>query len=127
MNPTVKTQWLEALRSGSYQQGTGVLRDAENSFCCLGVLCDLYVKEHPERSWEARLDALDFEDDIELTTTYALDCETDLLPERVKLWAELEDDNPAVKDGSVLTRLTVLNDEAGRSFPALADLIEAQL
>ena len=41
--------WIEALESGDYEQTRGVLRsqDGENtdcpwSYCCLGVMCDLY-------------------------------------------------------------------------------------
>lgn len=34
------TEWLTALRSGKYSQTTGRLRKAD-SFCCLGVLCDI--------------------------------------------------------------------------------------
>lgn len=41
MNPEIKAKWLEALRSGNYKQGTGRLRKADNSYCCLGVLCDV--------------------------------------------------------------------------------------
>lgn len=37
----IKTQWLEALRSGKYKQGTRFLRSPGDEFCCLGVLCDL--------------------------------------------------------------------------------------
>lgn len=44
MNPEIKTEWLAALRSGEYKQETGILR-ARGGFCCLGVLCDLYVKK----------------------------------------------------------------------------------
>lgn len=33
-------KWIEALRSGQYQQGAGSL-NREGRFCCLGVLCDL--------------------------------------------------------------------------------------
>lgn len=55
MNPEVKTLWLEALRSGRYQQGRGRLRTVdmvgENRYCCLGVLCDLYDKVHGEDGW----------------------------------------------------------------------------
>jgi hypothetical protein len=40
MNEEFKRKWVEALRSGKYAQGTGRLRDGD-SFCCLGVLCDL--------------------------------------------------------------------------------------
>lgn len=34
-------RWVEALRSGEYQQTTMSLRNGDK-FCCLGVLCDLY-------------------------------------------------------------------------------------
>lgn len=41
MNPEIKAKWVAALRSGAYQQATGVLRDEKGGYCCLGVLCDL--------------------------------------------------------------------------------------
>jgi len=41
MNKEVKQKWIEALRSGKYSQGEGVLRDHADRFCCLGVLCDV--------------------------------------------------------------------------------------
>lgn len=34
----LKTKWVEALRSGEYQQLQGALYDGKNSYCCLGVL-----------------------------------------------------------------------------------------
>lgn len=43
MNPEIKEQWISALRSGDYVQGTGWLRSADNKYCCLGVLCELAV------------------------------------------------------------------------------------
>ena len=36
---------LAALRSGEYTQCCGQLHDGE-SFCALGVICDVYAKEH---------------------------------------------------------------------------------
>ena len=42
MNAEIKARWVEALRSGKYQQGRAALRSLEERFCCLGVLCDLY-------------------------------------------------------------------------------------
>ena len=34
--------WTEALRSEKYSQGIGMLYDSEeNTFCCLGVACDI--------------------------------------------------------------------------------------
>lgn len=41
MFETVRTKWIEALRSGKYKQGTCCLRSAGDRFCCLGVLCDV--------------------------------------------------------------------------------------
>lgn len=40
MDPEVKAKWLEALRSGEYEQGSNVLfRDG--CHCCLGVLAEI--------------------------------------------------------------------------------------
>lgn len=36
----LKQRWVEALRSGRYQQGRGYLRK-DGKYCCLGVLCDV--------------------------------------------------------------------------------------
>lgn len=47
MNPRIKLLWVEALLSGKYKQVTGKLKTPEG-FCCLGVLTDLYIKEHQE-------------------------------------------------------------------------------
>ena len=33
-------EWIEALRSGEYQQGRRYLKKGDN-YCCLGVLCEL--------------------------------------------------------------------------------------
>lgn len=44
MKADIRTKWLEALRSGRYQQGRGWLKfkdgDGER-YCCLGVLCEV--------------------------------------------------------------------------------------
>ena len=44
MDQEIKAEWLEALRSGEYEQGIGVLRTGDDKFCCLGVLCEVLVK-----------------------------------------------------------------------------------
>lgn len=44
MNPDLKRKWVEALRSGCYAQGQKYLRqttDGGDTYCCLGVLCDV--------------------------------------------------------------------------------------
>jgi hypothetical protein len=34
----LKAKWLSALRSGEYNQGTGLLQASNGGYCCLGVL-----------------------------------------------------------------------------------------
>lgn len=42
MDPKIKAIWIEALRSGEYEQAVGALRQEDPiRFCCLGVLCDV--------------------------------------------------------------------------------------
>lgn len=36
--------WTDALRSGEFKQGKSKLRDIEDNYCCLGVLCELAVR-----------------------------------------------------------------------------------
>lgn len=52
MKAELKQKWIEALRSGQYRQGKGVLRDSADRFCCLGVLCDVVNKS----GWGAAYD-----------------------------------------------------------------------
>lgn len=40
MNDLAK-RWIEALRSGKYEQGKYALRTSDNCYCCLGVLADV--------------------------------------------------------------------------------------
>lgn len=46
MKSEIKKQWVDALHSEEYKQGTGGLRTGQdrNEYCCLGVLCDLHAK-----------------------------------------------------------------------------------
>lgn len=42
MEKALKAKWIEALRSGKYEQAQRVLRRHDGSaYCCLGVLCDV--------------------------------------------------------------------------------------
>lgn len=42
--------WIDTLESGKYKQTTGALKEGD-SFCCLGVLCDLAVKDGSRFRW----------------------------------------------------------------------------
>lgn len=108
MKATVKRLWVRALRSGKYEQGRGLLRDGD-TFCCLGVLCDLYLKEHKYS---------------------AIDLHGFYLPRSVRRWAGLASGNPEVRPRKVAgirhDTLASLND-AGRSFARIATIIEKEL
>jgi len=118
MNQSVKTKWVAALRSGEYKQGSRVLRSARNTFCCLGVLCDLYHKEHPDAPPPVLLDA----------GRYAYDpggepVATGYPPTHISDWAELVTNSPRVEVEGSSDSLVALNDN-GSSFEEIADLIE---
>lgn len=36
-----REKWIQALRSGNYLQGRGVLRSSDDKYCCLGVCADI--------------------------------------------------------------------------------------
>ena len=43
--------WIAALESGEYKQAKGKLKTYEG-FCCLGVLCDLAIKDGSGMRWD---------------------------------------------------------------------------
>jgi len=112
MNVEIKKKWLEALESGEYQKGKDSLK-TENKFCCLGVLCDIYIKETGKGKWKkliAHAYSHFMEEEIEEAT---------VLPESVMVWAELKDNNPSINND--YHSITALND-ASETFE---DVIEA--
>ena len=112
MNPQIKQKWVDALRSGEYQQTQRYLR-TDNGFCCLGVLCDLYGKEN-NVEWNLVNNGHNYE--FQEFESY--------LPSSVRKWADLEDPNPLVNDEeSTLVRLN----DSGSTFEQIADVIEHQL
>jgi hypothetical protein len=124
MNPLVKKQWVDALRSNQYEQGTDCLRSGKDKFCCLGVLCDLAVKAGviPEPEFVM----YNYED----PSRYRYDRSETLLPSKVASWAELDVDPEILIDdefGRSSETLTELNDGKHYPFNKIADLIEEQL
>lgn len=54
-------KWVEALRSGEYEQGRGRLRVTDNagdSFCCLGVACEIGLATQDPMTQFVRTDFL---------------------------------------------------------------------
>jgi hypothetical protein len=128
MKADVKDRWVNALRSGDYKQGTQCLLSEQGSYCCLGVLCDLYMKESNEEVvWETTEDSYGDKTKVGSFLGY-----TTILPETIREWAGLNDQSPYVNyvdmDGEGgYFMLSNLNDEHEASFEELAELIEEQL
>ena len=115
MNPDIKRQWVDALRSGDYRQGRQLLRFGDE-FCCLGVLSDLATKAN------VGIDVETLEDG-----TYRFDFFESLLPPSIRDWAGLDSRNPRVTVSDGHNRaLSDLNDE-GITFAEIADLIDEHL
>lgn len=124
MNPEVKEQWLAALRSGEYSQGIGVLRRADDTYCCLGVLTDLAVKAGVVPEWQQ----LEFgRQEYYIPHETARDIDNALPPHKVREWAGLESQNPHVKVDGKSRTLAGCNDDGDHDFNQIADLIEEQL
>lgn len=105
MNQRVKTLWIEALRSGEFQQDIGQLcrvgADGVKRYCCLGVLEELALREGVIESFQDSDGGLDL---------------------KVMQWAELTDTLPlAGKVG-----LHAMNDN-DKDFNYIADQIEKYL
>jgi hypothetical protein len=113
MNQQVKQKWVDALKSGDYQQTRAALKD-QSGFCCLGVLCDLYSKETGEDWVQDGRNYRFFENDK-------------FPPIAVCDWAGfVNTSNPKVEYGEERLPLTDLND-TGKSFKEIAAIIQEQL
>jgi hypothetical protein len=124
MVPRIKTAWVEKLRSETYHQGEGRLMDPLESppvFCCLGVLCDLYIKEHPDIEWDTTSNK---------KVPNRIYARSGALPDDVRVWADLFECDPRVFLGKEdEEHLSILNDgneyTKPKTFKEIADLIEA--
>ena len=112
MNQQVKQKWVSALRSGDYQQTKYYLHTGDG-FCCLGVLCDLYGKEH-NVEWNLANNG----------NNYEFQDRPSCPPFSVTEWAGIVSSNPYICSRSFT--LAELNDN-GSTFNEIADLIEEHL
>lgn len=124
MNTKIKTKWINALKSGKYRQACGNLRHKSNStqkkpsHCCLGVLCDIWLKEKGGK-WE-------YLDDSNPHIAGVLG-EVDVLPDGVRDWAGLDRNDPLVMtDDDGEQTLSEIND-SGVKFNKIANYIEKSL
>lgn len=112
MNPEIKAKWLTALRSGEYKQGVGYLRQADNTYCCLGVLADIAVKEGVCEAPFLKSDSL--------VPHWTYDGMSGDLSVELERWS-------GISGNSTQVNLMTMNDDDGYSFDAIADWIEENL
>lgn len=122
MNKVVKRLWIEALRSGDYEQGPFALeRGAVGALkhCCLGVLCRVAISSGLDLPVARRVRDDDYTAFGDIQTT-------SMLPSEVIAWAGLDYPDPFVYAGDDLRALSYLNDQ-GTPFAKIADLIDKSL
>lgn len=124
MNPEVKKRWVEALRSGKYEQGDGRLRryrSGVETFCCAGVLCDI-LAEDVGVDWEY----------IPACKEWIFGQSRALLSDKVVSCAGLDADDdgrayPVVTIDGEEANIYHHNDQGGKTFEQIAQAIEEQL
>lgn len=107
MNQEIKKEWVEALRSGAFQQTLETIKDYDKSneprYCCLGVLLEIYAKSIGCTRGEEIYD--DINND-----------EGKLSDSQLKIFSLTESEQIALIEA---------NDEKGLSFIEIADVIES--
>lgn len=139
MNAEIKQKWVNALRSKEYKQGNGVLRrpatetEHRDTFCCLGVLCDIHAKE-TSGSWQSGKNR--FDDQEHTYFGHKLH-----MPKEVAVWAGIEPekyhvcyngDLDIIVSPESTPKCTALHslahaNDGGYDFEQIANIIEAQL
>lgn len=132
MNTENVAKWVQALRSGEYEQTQEVLAReplaGESSFCCLGVACEVAIQ-----------DGLDIERKVNVEGNVLYDTSVATLPDSVSRWLGVGlgyenvsvytfNTNNDVVDSHLGERVTVtlLNDRFGFSFEEIADALEKE-
>ena len=130
-------KWVAALRSGAYDQAQEGLQ-TETGYCCLGVACDLYMKDTglgkwlPPAAWEEdeERDADSHQDwfyafESDYVDEAAMSLDSFTLSNVVKDWLGLNsaDGKFEDKDRGLDSTLTAMNDN-GYTFADIADTIE---
>lgn len=115
MDPAIRDLWTAALRSGDYQQTTGMLcriRATSDSqpagYCCLGVLCEVAVKA-------GFITASGSDGKYKF-----FDGASSSLPHSVVVWAGLDSGDPIAFGNS----MSAWNDSHRKNFAEIADLID---
>lgn len=108
MRQDVAKDWVNALRSDKYIQGRKALLK-DNTYCCLGVLCDLspIEKDKPQPH---------------LDTTW--DENPSTLPSSITKWAGMNSSSGLLSIKKTGSASLLEANDSGKSFNEIADIIE---
>lgn len=131
MKPEIKKLWIDALLSGEYEQGRGVLcrvDDGKKEWCCLGVLTDLAIKA----GIVMEITMSDSNDPNNPNAVF-FDDTHEKLPVKVQQWSGLETDlgeysyeDINIDDEDIVVDQTLAEDnDNGTTFEQLASIIES--
>ena len=110
-------KWVVALRSGKYEQAKNALRDG-NGFCCLGVACDIYMKDTGDGEW----DGSDY-----FHSACLSDCSGTGLPCIVMEWIGIVSNDGSYTEQGEEWNLSLANhNDNDKPFSYIADIIESE-
>lgn len=121
MKPEIKERWLDALRSGEFKQATASLRTHDNRYCCLGVLCELALRDGVVRREDGKRWS------IYIATGDVVSHSDSNLPGVVQDWAGLDEADPELSYGDTSQMASEWNDFEHKTFAEIADMIERSL
>lgn len=120
-------KWTAALRSGNYTQGHGRLRSENDTFCCLGVLCEVHDDvvrfTHPKTGDVGYV----YQDAFfrgSLNPVVNLSLQEDCAPRGLNLREELGLAAGGKNIVSLHGSLMDYNDSRGYSFDQIADVLD---
>lgn len=127
MDPVIKQLWTSALRSGKYKQGKNYLNiinaNNEHQYCCLGVLCEIAIKQGMNIETEEDRTSVIFASDNHIRATIKYEGDECTPPPAVQQWAGIGAEggyiHPTNDDPSL-----VRDNDSGKTFDEIADIID---
>jgi hypothetical protein len=129
MKKEIADIWVKALISKKYKQGKEFLcqigHNRSKSFCCLGVLCDLYQQDRAKKKKKKISVSLDQDLSSVDISVIAFDGVSELLPQSVMKWAGMKhSDGTHCDEYDYCYNLAEMNDIECLSFIKIANHIK---
>lgn len=113
MDTTIAKLWVDALKTGKYKKGRLRLNNDNETFCCLGVLCELAMEN-----------GIELEKIIHDNGVITYDDSSVNLPDKVKEWAGIKTYLAEFGDRLCLSVLNDVNHTFNEVIKAIEDNAE---